>query len=159
MEKIYLAGGQQVWRDSVRVEAYGDVDELNSTIGVVRVFNAELLGIHPSADRLEEGLRWMQNKLFDDGLQSVRRRRGCGAPLRCHTRRSCRSRCHRTSRDQEHNRGSTLSWQAGFTEAIREHVARRRRWSEYAAVTRCWGEAWPIQMGSSPAGLPKGLAC
>jgi hypothetical protein len=35
MEEIYLAGGQQVWKDSVRVEAYGDVDELNSTIGVV----------------------------------------------------------------------------------------------------------------------------
>jgi cob(I)alamin adenosyltransferase len=57
MEEIYLAGGQQVWRDSVRVRAYGDVDELNSTIGVVRAFNAELVGIHPSVDRLEEGLR------------------------------------------------------------------------------------------------------
>lgn len=67
MEEIYLAGGQQVWRDSVRVEAYGDVDELNSTIGVVRAFNAELVGIHPAADRLEEELRWMQNKLFDVG--------------------------------------------------------------------------------------------
>ena len=67
MEEIYLAGGQQVWRDSVRVEAYGDVDELNSTIGVVRAFNAELVGIHPAADRLEEELRWMQDKLFDVG--------------------------------------------------------------------------------------------
>ena len=49
--------------------------------------------------------------------------------------------------------------QADFTEAIRERVARRREWSEYAAVSRCWGEALPIQMGPSPAGLPKGLAC
>ena len=65
--KTRLAGGQQVWKDSLRVEAYGDVDELNSTIGVVRAFNAELVGIHPSADRLEEELRWMQNKLFDLG--------------------------------------------------------------------------------------------
>ena len=65
--KTRLAGGQQVWKDSLRVEAYGDVDELNSTIGVVRAFNAELVGIHPSADRLEEELRWMQNKLFDVG--------------------------------------------------------------------------------------------
>src|SRR5438132_4653495 len=65
--KTRLAGGQQVWKDSLRVEAYGDVDELNSTIGVVRAFNAELLGNHPSADRLEEELRWMQNKLFDVG--------------------------------------------------------------------------------------------
>jgi len=65
--KTRLAGGQQVWKDSLRVEAYGDVDELNSTIGVVRAFNAELVGNHPSADRLEEELRWMQNKLFDVG--------------------------------------------------------------------------------------------
>jgi cob(I)alamin adenosyltransferase len=47
------------------VEAYGDVDELNSTIGIVRAFNPELVGNHLSADRLEEELRWMQNKLFD----------------------------------------------------------------------------------------------
>ena len=65
--KTRLAGGQQVWKDSVRVEAYGDVDELNSTIGVIRAFNAESVGYHPSADRLEEELRWMQNKLFDVG--------------------------------------------------------------------------------------------
>ena len=65
--KTRLAGGQQVWKDSVRVEAYGDVDELNSTIGVGRAFNAESVGKHPSADRLEEELRWMQNKLFDVG--------------------------------------------------------------------------------------------
>lgn len=65
--KTRLAGGQQVWKDSLRVEAYGDVDELNSTIGVVRAFNAELVWIHPSADRLEEELRWMQSKLFDVG--------------------------------------------------------------------------------------------
>jgi cob(I)alamin adenosyltransferase len=65
--KTRLAGGQQVWKDSLRVEAYGDVDELNSTIGVVRAFNAELLGNHPSADRLEDELRGMQNKLFDVG--------------------------------------------------------------------------------------------
>ena len=65
--KTRLAGGQQVWKDSVRVEAYGDVDKLNSTIGVVRAFNAELVRIHLSADRLEEELRWMQSKLFDVG--------------------------------------------------------------------------------------------
>ena len=65
--KTRLAGGQQVWKDNVRVEAYGDVDELNSTIGVVRAFNAESVGIHPSADRLEEELRWVQNKLFNVG--------------------------------------------------------------------------------------------
>lgn len=65
--KTRLAGGQQVWKDNVRVEAYGDVDELNSSIGVVRAFNAEAIGTRPSADRLEEELRWIQNKLFDVG--------------------------------------------------------------------------------------------
>lgn len=49
------------------MEAYGDVDKLNSTIGIVRAFNPELVGNHLSADRLEEELRWMQNKLFDVG--------------------------------------------------------------------------------------------
>lgn len=65
--KTRLAGGQQVWKDSLRVEAYGDVDELNSTIGVVRAFNLELVEHQPAAERLEEELRWMQNKLFDVG--------------------------------------------------------------------------------------------
>ena len=65
--KTRLAGGQQVWKDSVRVEAYGDVDELNSSLGVVRAFNSDSVGTHSSADRLEEELRWMQNKLFDVG--------------------------------------------------------------------------------------------
>jgi cob(I)alamin adenosyltransferase len=65
--KTRLAGGQQVWKDSLRVDAYGDVDELNSTIGVVRAFNAELVGNDQSADRLEGELRWVQNKLFDVG--------------------------------------------------------------------------------------------
>jgi cob(I)alamin adenosyltransferase len=65
--KTRLAGGQQVWKDSLRVEAYGTVDELNSSIGVVRVFNTEKVGTHPQAARLEEELRWIQNKLFDAG--------------------------------------------------------------------------------------------
>jgi len=43
------------------------VDELNSTFGVVRAFNADSVETHSSADRLEEELRWMKNKLFDVG--------------------------------------------------------------------------------------------
>ena len=65
--KTRLAGGQQVWKDSLRVEAYGTVDELNSSIGVVRVFNAEKIGSYAHAARLEDELRWVQNKLFDTG--------------------------------------------------------------------------------------------
>jgi len=65
--KTRLAGGQQVWKDSVRVEAYGTVDEINASIGVVRVINADMMEAHQEAGQLEEELRWIQNKLFDIG--------------------------------------------------------------------------------------------
>lgn len=65
--KTRLAGGQQVWKDSLRVEAYGTVDELNSLIGVVRVMNADVIKEYASAVQLEDDLRWVQNKLFDIG--------------------------------------------------------------------------------------------
>jgi cob(I)alamin adenosyltransferase len=65
--KTRLAGGQQVWKDTLRVEAYGTVDELNASIGVVRVFNDEKVQSSTAAARLEEELRWVQNKLFDIG--------------------------------------------------------------------------------------------
>ena len=62
-----LAGGQQVWKDSLRVEAYGVVDELNASLGFVRALNEESGKDSPSARQLEEDLRWVQNKLFDVG--------------------------------------------------------------------------------------------
>ena len=65
--KTRLAGGQQVWKDSLRVEAYGTVDELNSSIGIVRVLNSETMGKNKQAGQLEDELRWVQNKLFDVG--------------------------------------------------------------------------------------------
>ncbi len=65
--KTRLAGGQQVWKDSLRVEAYGTVDELNAAVGMARVFNAQQAGIQPWVTRLEENLQWIQNKLFDAG--------------------------------------------------------------------------------------------
>lgn len=65
--KTRLAGGQKVWKDSLRVNVYGTVDELNSMIGLVRVFNSDMMGRQPQATRLEESLRWVQNKLFDLG--------------------------------------------------------------------------------------------
>lgn len=65
--KTKLAGGQEVWKDSLRVEAYGTLDELNAAVGVARVMNAELMGSLAEAEQLEEDLRWIQNKLFDLG--------------------------------------------------------------------------------------------
>lgn len=62
-----LAGGQQVWKDSLRVEVYGTVDELNAIVGVVRAFNADVPDAKTAVVRLERELRWIQNKLFDAG--------------------------------------------------------------------------------------------
>ncbi|MFQ5991220.1 MAG: cob(I)yrinic acid a,c-diamide adenosyltransferase [Nitrospiraceae bacterium] len=65
--KTRLAGGQQVWKDNLRVEAYGTVDELNAALGVVRAWNADSTETYPKAARLEHELKWIQNKLFDLG--------------------------------------------------------------------------------------------
>ncbi len=65
--KTRLAGGQEVWKDSVRVEAYGTVDELNSMLGLARVSN-EQSGTNTDASHfMEKTLKWTQNKLFDLG--------------------------------------------------------------------------------------------
>ena len=65
--KTRLAGGQEVWKDSLRVEAYGTVDELNSVIGLARALNADQPRKDATREKLEETLRWIQNKLFDLG--------------------------------------------------------------------------------------------
>lgn len=54
-----LGGGQRVPKDSPRIEAYGTVDELSSSIGV-----AVALGLQP---RLAEALARIQNELFNLG--------------------------------------------------------------------------------------------
>ena len=56
-----------MWKNSLRVEVYGTLDELTAVVGVVRVMNAEMLGSHVQAEQLEEDLQWIQNKLFDLG--------------------------------------------------------------------------------------------
>jgi cob(I)alamin adenosyltransferase len=62
-----LAGGQQVWKDSLRVEAYGAVDELNAALGVTHAATADLPPTHVHTQRLASELLWMQHKLFDAG--------------------------------------------------------------------------------------------
>lgn len=52
-----LLGGKKVSKDSLRIEAYGNVDELNAFIG--------LLNDQPELDQpLKEQLFWIQDKLF-----------------------------------------------------------------------------------------------
>jgi cob(I)alamin adenosyltransferase len=64
--KTRLAGGQEVWKDSLRVDAYGTVDELNSAIGVVRM-SMKKDDVSQVSAVLEDVLRWIQHKLFDLG--------------------------------------------------------------------------------------------
>jgi cob(I)alamin adenosyltransferase len=63
-----LVGGARVAKDSLRVESYGAVDELNSIVGMARVFNSEEPP-GPVRYRLEEVLRRLQNELFDLGSE------------------------------------------------------------------------------------------
>ena len=64
-----LVGGRRVPKDSSRIEAYGTIDELNSVIGLARVFNAEQLGRGKASRWLDEVLRRLQNELFDLGSE------------------------------------------------------------------------------------------
>ena len=62
-----LVGGRRVPKDSPRIEAYGTIDELNSVIGLARVFNAESHG--DSQEWLDGVLRRLQSELFDLGSE------------------------------------------------------------------------------------------
>jgi cob(I)alamin adenosyltransferase len=63
-----LVGGQRIPKDDIRIEAYGTVDELNSIVGLARVFN-ERASPNVARDRLEEILKRLQNELFDLGSE------------------------------------------------------------------------------------------
>ena len=68
LDKIYTRGGDKgitslgngdrVKKDSLRVTSYGEVDEINSTIGVVTCY---------CSSELKKILRQIQNELFDIG--------------------------------------------------------------------------------------------
>lgn len=62
-----LAGGQQVWKDSSRVEAFGMVDELNAVVGVVRSCVPSDQEPAPDTMLVSQELGWVQHKLFDLG--------------------------------------------------------------------------------------------
>ncbi len=55
-----LGDGTRVSKDSVRVEAYGTVDEANASLGVLRAT------LRPGSEP-ERFLRWVQNVLFNVG--------------------------------------------------------------------------------------------
>jgi len=65
-----LVGGKRVPKDSLRLEAYGTVDELNSIVGIVRTWlpqDRDKLGADFAS--YSETLRRIQNELFDVGSE------------------------------------------------------------------------------------------
>ena len=64
-----LVGGKRVPKDSVRIEAYGAIDELNSIVGLARVFNEESLDAGEAHRFLDEVLCQLQDELFDLGSE------------------------------------------------------------------------------------------
>ena len=64
-----LVGGKRLPKDSPRIEAYGTIDELNSIVGLARVFNEERLKRGKAHRLLDEILRRIQDELFDLGSE------------------------------------------------------------------------------------------
>lgn len=65
-----LVGGSRVPKDSPRIAAYGDVDELNSVLGQVRAELAEgPYAGQADAEHLDGALAFIQQELFDLGSE------------------------------------------------------------------------------------------
>jgi len=64
-----LVGGKRLPKDSPRIEAYGTIDELNSIVGLARVFNEERLRKGKAHRFLDGILRKIQDELFDLGSE------------------------------------------------------------------------------------------
>src|SRR5918911_4447824 len=64
-----LVGGKRVSKDSPRIDAYGTIDELNSVVGLARVFNEENRDAGEAHQFLDEVLCKIQDELFDLGSE------------------------------------------------------------------------------------------
>src|SRR3954469_4511837 len=64
-----LVGGKRVPKDSARIDAYGTIDELNSVVGIARVFNGESLAAGEAHEFLDGVLCQIQDELFDLGSE------------------------------------------------------------------------------------------
>ncbi len=62
-----LVGGLRISKDSVKVEAYGTVDELNSVIGIARAFHNEAGCEDETCKRIEDEFKRIQNNLLNIG--------------------------------------------------------------------------------------------
>jgi cob(I)alamin adenosyltransferase len=62
-----LVGGQRVKKSSLRIEGYGNIDELNSVLGLVRKANQEEAGPAEARARIDASVGRIQNELFNLG--------------------------------------------------------------------------------------------
>jgi cob(I)alamin adenosyltransferase len=62
-----LADGRRVTKDHPRVEAMGEVDSLNSQLGLLLADLAEQLALHPGLGEVMDALAPCQHRLFDLG--------------------------------------------------------------------------------------------
>ena len=62
-----LVGGQRLPKDHIRIEAYGDVDELNSTIGAVRGSLSDYISKYKEIRDIDSRLLQIQHELFNLG--------------------------------------------------------------------------------------------
>ena len=78
-----LVGGQRIKKNALRIEAYGTIDELSSTIGLARAAMRDILATHERARRLDGWLAWTQDVLFNLGsdLATLPKDRWDGMPL------------------------------------------------------------------------------
>ena len=67
-----LVGGSRVSKDSLRVRAYGDIDELNSVLGLVRAFSRD--------DEMGSTLEGLQRDLFSVGANLAAPEQSHGVP-------------------------------------------------------------------------------
>ena len=65
--KTGLVGGQRVAKDHIRIEAYGDVDELNSAIGGCREAIKDYIDGHAELLVVSDILLRIQHELFNTG--------------------------------------------------------------------------------------------
>ena len=86
-----LVGGQRIAKDSVRIESYGTVDELNAILGLARVANRQAPKgaiLDADSERIDTLLERVQNELFNLGsdLATLPGDRGAGQPVveKCH---------------------------------------------------------------------------
>ena len=64
-----LAGGAEISKADLRIEAYGTIDELNAIVGMVRTWNSRTANLTAEAKQIDIILHRVQNQLFDIGAE------------------------------------------------------------------------------------------